>query len=142
MMELKYDFCRCMMAVGLTITLAACSDHVIDATNEGTNATSTYEFNAYIDAGNSTRTSMGELKDGKYPVVWSEGDKVFLFASSGKSYDATLLSGSGTQKAIFKGGCWYLPACIIRKTKCYRGLKRSVVFAKRKVYIRCIPSLC
>ncbi len=96
------------MAAGLTIALVGCSDDFIEGENNGTDETSAYQFNAYIDDGNSTRTTMGELDNGKYPVLWSEGDKVFMFYGfNNKAKDAaTLLTGSGTQKAVFKAGYW------------------------------------
>ncbi len=103
----KYDLGGYALAIVVGMTMMGCSDNVFDAVNNDPNVPTVgeREFNAYIDYGASTRTSMGELEDSKYPVVWSEGDKVYM-AYYKDNFNATLLSGSGTQKAVFKGGNW------------------------------------
>ncbi len=103
----KYDIGRYALAMALTMTAVGCSDNVFDGADDDIDVPTTgeREFNAYIDNGAGTRTSMGDLEDNKYPLVWSEGDKVLLAYFKNK-YNATLLSGSGTQKAVFKGAYW------------------------------------
>ncbi len=103
----KYNLGGYALAIVMGMTMMGCSDIVLDADNDTPDvpADTEREFNAYIDYSPATRTSMGELEDGKYPVVWSEGDKVYMAYNKDK-FNATLLSGSGTQKAVFKGGNW------------------------------------
>ena len=94
----------------LTIMLAGCADSLLVDNNGGdaNKQAGTCYYNAYIDNGQQTRTSMGDLSDGKYPVLWSEGDKV-LFGYG--SYDSDkeeleLINGAGTTKAVFRGMSW------------------------------------
>ncbi len=104
MKKTKYNLAGCAFAAVLAVTAVGCNDNMLDVVEHNANEPER-EFNAYIDYDAGTRTSMGELDGGKYPVLWSEGDKVYL--AYFKNYlSATLISGSGTQKAVFKGGNW------------------------------------
>lgn len=107
MNNIRYYLCKNTLAAGLALIVVGCSDPVLDAGNSGKDAPTvvTREFNAFIDNEPETRTGMGELNDGKYPVVWSEGDKVLL-AYGYNTEEATLFKGAGTNKAIFRGRYW------------------------------------
>lgn len=112
MIRTRHNIGGCLLAFTLGFVALGCSDELYpDANNqlkEDAN-TAVLEFNAYIDGGTNTRTSMGDLKDERYPLLWSEGDKVRVFGSvnNGKDrLDATLMKGAGTNKAIFRGNLW------------------------------------
>ena len=94
----------------LAIMLVGCTDSLLDDKNgsDANKQAGTCYYNAYIDNGQETRTSMGDLSDDKYPVLWSEGDRV-LFGYG--SYDSDkeeleLINGAGTTKAVFRGRTW------------------------------------
>lgn len=102
---------RCLLVLALGLVALGCSDELYpDANNqlkEDAN-TAVLEFNAFIDGGTNTRTSMGDLKDERYPLLWSEGDKVKVFDTryNIRSTEATLLRGANSNKAVFKGKLW------------------------------------
>ncbi len=93
----------------LALMLAGCTDSLLVDNNGGDSnkQEGTCYYNAFIDNGPATRTSMGDLSDGKYPVLWSEGDRV-LFGhgyANGKE-ELELIEGAGTTKAMFRGMSW------------------------------------
>ncbi len=108
MKRLDFKLYVCLSAVAACLTLTGCSDDIDPVSEQNNTATSgqwKHEFTATIDNGPKTRTSMGTLADGRYPVLWSEGDKVFV-GSSYSELSATLLKGAGTDNAVFRSVYW------------------------------------
>ncbi len=109
MNRLRYNLYRCLFATNIIFSLIGCKDDVLPNEVQGGMETSMKEeciFNAYIKENPDTRTGMGDLDGNRYQVLWSEGDKVVAFDMRNKKYDATLMDGAGTNKAVFKGKYW------------------------------------
>ena len=71
---------------------------------EGNGQDGTFTIKAYIDNAPATRTSLGDLKEDRYPVLWSEGDSVcVMYPQSNYKETFSLISGAGTDSAMFKG---------------------------------------
>lgn len=89
--------------IGIAVlSVAACSRDVSVVSIDGNRT-----FKAYLETSATTRTAMGE-KDmmDKYPVYWSEGDKIRLFTTDcieGEGREFTLTSGAGTAEGVFSG---------------------------------------
>lgn len=84
------------------LSVAACSRDVSVVEVSGNRT-----FKAYLETSATTRTAMGE-KDmmDKYPVYWSEGDKIRLFTTDcveGEGREFILTSGAGTAEGVFSG---------------------------------------
>ena len=71
---------------------------------EGNGQDGTFTIKAYIDNAPATRTSLGDLKEDRYPVLSSEGDSVcVMYPQSNYKETFSLISGAGTDSAMFKG---------------------------------------
>lgn len=71
-------------------------------------------FTAIMETIAPTKTYLGEESDGKFPVYWSEGDKIKMFVSQheisdGEGYQLDLQSGAGTVESVFSGNVPELP---------------------------------
>ena len=95
----------CAMALSVSIVSCKKDSNGNDFTVKATISTS--------DDG--SKTSIGGLADGQYPVLWSAGDQIVVFPTSGNSSTLKLRSGENTQSGVFsgasfEGGAPYLAA--------------------------------
>lgn len=89
--------------------MTGCAGEVMPPETDGGEKTQWIEreFNAHIENGSETRTAMGNLDGDRYPVIWSEGDRIAVFGFINRNaVECSLISGAGTNNAIFKGSVW------------------------------------
>ena len=103
----KTTYMYILMLIAMSVCVTGCDDDIVISEEENNPANSTEtEIAAHIDMGSHmSRTTLGDLKDGIYPVLWSENDEIRVFNSNGtETADFKIVSGSGTQSAVFRGG--------------------------------------
>lgn len=78
-----------MLAVSLLLN--SCSEDSTGGVKDPVEKGDVISFSASADDGLNTRTSYGDVQNGKYPVYWSNGDEVQVYCpqSQGTVHDAT-----------------------------------------------------
>ena len=103
----RFHIAMTFVLIAISVSVTGCDDDIVISEEEKNPANSNEtEIAAHIDMGSHmSRTALGDMKDGIYPVLWSENDEIRVFNSNGtKTADFKLVSGSGTQSAVFRGG--------------------------------------
>lgn len=81
------------------LLFASCSDGAEEGTGKNMEIGDPIQFSATTGDGAESRTSYGELKDGKYPVYWENNDEVKIFCPQAqKATEATYTVTGVTSK--------------------------------------------